>query len=254
VRPDGDPDRDDYGLPRIDVVVPDDARELDRDLIAYRREERQRRRRTWLRRLIRPFGRYGVVAPIMVAALLVAVISGTLITTFGPRPIPHTPVTPGSHGPSATQSATPRPGTIGGSLPMGQVEIDGKPARLTDLQGIIMIVPAGCQCEKAVQDLGRQAQQGNLKSYLVGSRPWTADTAGELAKLAGQPGSGVQIVKDEAGVLTSTFQASGLTVVLVHIDGIVGDIRRGVQSGQPISPDQLRSLSSPGAGAAQPHS
>lgn len=254
MRPDGDPDRDDYGLPRIDVVVPDDARELDRDLIAYRREERQRRLRAWLRRLVRPFGRYGVAAPIMLTALLVAVISGTLITTLGPRSISPAPATSGSHGPTATQSATPRPGTIGGPLPAGQVDIDGKPVRLTDLQGIIMIVPAGCQCEKAVQDLGRQAQQGNLKSYLVGSRPWTAGTAAELAKLAGQPGSGIQVVKDEAGVLASTFQPSGLIVVLVHIDGIIGDVRRGVQSGQPLTPDRLRSLSSPGAGTAQPHS
>ncbi|WP_262402492.1 hypothetical protein [Actinomadura sp. CNU-125] len=40
MRSDGDPDPDDYGLPRVDIVVPDDARELDRDVVAYRREER----------------------------------------------------------------------------------------------------------------------------------------------------------------------------------------------------------------------
>ena len=34
----GDQGRDDYGLPPVDIEVPDDARELARDVQAYRRE------------------------------------------------------------------------------------------------------------------------------------------------------------------------------------------------------------------------
>lgn len=89
MRPDGgDPEPDDYGLPRIDVVVPDDARELERDVVAYRREERRRRRRERTRRLARPFTRFGVAIPIIAGALLVALLSGVLMTAFGPRPAP----------------------------------------------------------------------------------------------------------------------------------------------------------------------
>ena len=36
----GEPERDDSGLPPVDIVVPDDARELERDVQAYRREQR----------------------------------------------------------------------------------------------------------------------------------------------------------------------------------------------------------------------
>src|ERR1700733_12266153 len=51
VSPGGGPDRDDAGLPPVDVEIPDDARELDRDVQAYRREQRAERRRRRSRRL-----------------------------------------------------------------------------------------------------------------------------------------------------------------------------------------------------------
>ena len=34
------PGRDDGGLPPVNIVIPDDARDLDRDVLAYRRELR----------------------------------------------------------------------------------------------------------------------------------------------------------------------------------------------------------------------
>ena len=58
----GDPGRDDYGLPPIDVVIPDDARELDRDVQAYQRELRALRRRQRARRLRGPLTRDGILA------------------------------------------------------------------------------------------------------------------------------------------------------------------------------------------------
>src|ERR1700753_1719923 len=48
------PGRDDGNLPPVNVVIPDDARELDRDVLAYQREMRSRRRRDRLTRLFRP--------------------------------------------------------------------------------------------------------------------------------------------------------------------------------------------------------
>ena len=35
------PGRDDGSLPPVNIVIPDDARELDRDVLAYRRELRK---------------------------------------------------------------------------------------------------------------------------------------------------------------------------------------------------------------------
>ena len=52
-----EPGRDDSGLPPVNIVIPDDARELDRDVLAYRRELRAQRRRRQLMRLARPFSR-----------------------------------------------------------------------------------------------------------------------------------------------------------------------------------------------------
>ncbi|MFD0540170.1 hypothetical protein ACFQY7_46675 [Actinomadura luteofluorescens] len=118
MRPDGgDPEPDDYGLPRVDVVVPDDARELERDVAAYHRERRRRRRRARARRLYRPLTRFGVAVPIIAGALLVALLSGVLMTAFGPRPAPR---------PTTAQLAprpTASPGRVGGLLPDRRVDL-----------------------------------------------------------------------------------------------------------------------------------
>src|SRR5215470_5493398 len=53
----GDPGRDDYGLPPVDIEVPNDARELDRDVHAYYRELRSLRRRVLARKLYGPLAR-----------------------------------------------------------------------------------------------------------------------------------------------------------------------------------------------------
>ena len=47
-----EPGRDDGNLPPVNIVIPDDARELDRDVLAYRRELRAKRRRQRLVRLL----------------------------------------------------------------------------------------------------------------------------------------------------------------------------------------------------------
>lgn len=249
MRPDGDPERDDYGLPHVDVVIPDDARELERDVIAYRREERQRRRRAILRRIFRPFTRYGPAVPLIAGALLVAVISGILITVLGPRPDTR------FIAPSTPPSATPQAGQTGGPLPTGSIKIDNRDAKITDLQGaIVMLAPEGCQCDRAVQSLTRQAHQYDLKAFLVGSHPWTQATAPELARMAGQSGAVAQIVKDEAGILNSTYRASGLTVLLVHIDGIVSEIQRNVPAdGVQFPPETLNSLTTQGQNPPPSH-
>ncbi|MCW2900367.1 MAG: hypothetical protein JWO67_2632 [Streptosporangiaceae bacterium] len=222
MRHSGDPD--DYGLPRIDIVVPDDARELDRDILAYRREERRHRRRRRWRRLASPLTRYGLAAPIIAGALLIALLSGTLITVFGPKPTPRRPGQPVADRPMA------RPGQIGGVLPGWQVTVPGHRKRLIDLRpAVILIVPPGCRCEATVDELSRQTEQYRIALYLVAdrrdNRQSAEDSAKEMRKLAGAARHAVAIVaQEDTPQLAKTYQAAGLTAVLVHTDGVVDEV------------------------------
>ena len=72
----------------LDVQIPDDARELDRDVIAYHRELRARRRRRRLRRLTSPFSGPGTVMPLLASILAVCLVAGAMLSvaTFSPAP------------------------------------------------------------------------------------------------------------------------------------------------------------------------
>ena len=67
-----EPGRDDGNLPPVNVVIPDDARELDRDVLAYRREMRANRRRQRFLRIFQPFrtpevGGHAAIIPLIAA-------------------------------------------------------------------------------------------------------------------------------------------------------------------------------------------
>jgi len=107
--------------PPLDIQVPDDARELDRDVLAYHRELRARRRRNRLRRLagpFAPFAAHGSVMPLLASILAVCLVAGAMLSvaTFGPATTPAdrkaSPATsiPGvSLGPKSTTAAPVRP-------------------------------------------------------------------------------------------------------------------------------------------------
>src|SRR5260370_41745465 len=78
----GDPGRDDYGLPPVDIEVPDDARELGRDVQAYYRELRSLRRRILARKLYGPLARDGMVLPLLAGCLALTLLAATLLTVF----------------------------------------------------------------------------------------------------------------------------------------------------------------------------
>jgi hypothetical protein len=90
--------------PPLDIQIPDDARELERDVLAYHRELRARRRRDRLRRLNRPFGGQGTVMPLLASILAVCLVAGAMLSvaTFSPA----TPPAPPSHS-SATATSSP---------------------------------------------------------------------------------------------------------------------------------------------------
>jgi hypothetical protein len=268
-----DPQGDDYGLPHIDIVVPDDARELDRDVVAYRREQRMRRRRARWRRVLGPFTRYGVAAPIIAAAVLIAVVSGAMLTVLGPHTVPRPTTSPLTQRPSA------RPGQVGGPLPNTQVTIDGEQAALVDQRpAVIVMVPPGCRCDAAVTSLTRQATVRRIGVFLVsgpaaperGPQPGpgngtatprpparltptataTASAAEtELHALAEK--SGARVLADEDGALTAAYRPTGLTAVFVHTDGVVGSVLSGPRPGQRLDA-QLEPLQRPGQAALAP--
>ena len=92
--------------PPLDIQIPDDARELERDVLAYHRELRARRRRSRLRKLTRPFAGQGTVMPLLASILAVCLVAGAMLSvaTFSPATAPETP----GHHPSATAASSLR--------------------------------------------------------------------------------------------------------------------------------------------------
>jgi len=75
--------------PPLDIQIPDDARELQRDVLAYHRELRAERRRKRLRRLAGPFApsaARGSVMPLLASILAVCLVAGAMLSvaTFSP--------------------------------------------------------------------------------------------------------------------------------------------------------------------------
>jgi hypothetical protein len=120
--------------PPLDIQIPDDARELDRDVLAYHRELRAQRRKNRLRRLTGPFAGQGTVMPLLASILAVCLVAGAMLSvaTFSPAataPADHTtrpsatagavsPSPPRSHAATASATGTPsgRPSGPGSGL------------------------------------------------------------------------------------------------------------------------------------------
>lgn len=91
----------------LDIQVPDDARELDRDVLAYHREQRAVRRRNRLRRLAGPFAPFaarGSVMPLLASILAVCLVAGAMLSvaTFSPA------TSPATHTSSPAETLAPR--------------------------------------------------------------------------------------------------------------------------------------------------
>ena len=107
--------------PPLDIQIPDDARELDRDVLAYHRELRAMRRRNRLRRLAGPFAPFaarGSVMPLLASILAVCLVAGAMLSvaTFSPAtppadrtPSPATSMSGDRLGPKSTTAAPVRP-------------------------------------------------------------------------------------------------------------------------------------------------
>lgn len=232
---------DDNGLPPVDVVIPDDARELDADVQLYHREMRQRRRRERSRRFVSAMRRAGPATPLLVGVLFLAALGAAILTVLAPRqqqqPVHQAPLADDPRG---------RPGKVGAFLPALQLAIDGTPRSIRRLRpAVFALVPRLCRCEKAASEVAEQSLEYQLPLYLVASE----QPAGKLKRLTATTGVGSnRIVADPEGVLSHTYSGSGLTVVLVHRDGIVSKIVRDLEPGTRLEPD-LAPLRRPGEGS-----
>ena len=96
--------------PPLDIQIPDDARELEREVLAYRRELRAKRRRDRLRRLAGPFAGRGTVMPLLASILAVCLVAGAMLSvaTFSPATAPADQTTQPPTTAATSRSALPR--------------------------------------------------------------------------------------------------------------------------------------------------
>lgn len=80
----GEPGHDDDGLPRADLEIPDDARELYRDVQAYHRELRAQRRHARSLQWRAPFRRTGFTVSVIIGVLIAAMLCGMVLSIFIP--------------------------------------------------------------------------------------------------------------------------------------------------------------------------
>ncbi len=266
----GDPGRDDYGLPPVDIEVPDDARDLDRDVQAYHRELRSVRRRMLAKRLYGPLTRDGMVLPLLAGCLALTLVAATLLTVFtvgqGPvsGPLTHPGTVRSSAGSPATGgsgtgvSMAPATGTRGGMLPDTPVDVDGQQEYLSDLTGpglyvvVLALIPPRCQCLRDLRQLTSEALSGGAQPYLVGIRGET------VSQFSDQTGLGQgHAVEDSENMLPPRYRdAAMLTAVLVGRDGSVVSLvtdHHGFQIKAEVrSMVSAHAEQSPSPGAAQP--
>jgi hypothetical protein len=253
----GEPDRDDSGLPPVDIEIPDDARELDRDVQAYHREQRARRRHQRRLRWRLPLTKDGVVLPLLASCMVLALIAGTLLTVFAAGPGDGLPGAPGVTD-TANVSRPPASARVSPSDSPTAVPARKLPSRAIELGGggrillptmtdvVLALVPAGCDCTAAVNDLVRQASSAGVRVYLIGS----AGHLPPVRRLASRSPAPAFAAADVSGALYRSYPHTGLTALLVDGSGAVS-VAAGLTPGFRLS-SQLRGLhaapSSPGAG------
>ena len=229
----GDPGRDDYGLPPVDIEVPDDARALARDVQAYHRELRARRRRHLAKRFYGPLTRDGMVLPLLAGCLALTLLAATLLTVFTARQAAIS-LRPGQGASHAAGPSGP-----GASLLETMLFASGHSVILSSLPGAVLVlalVPPGCRrCLPDLKQLTVQAPPANI--YLVGVRGKKVDG---LARPLGL--GALHALDDSENMLPRHYQVTALTAVVVKTDGtairVVPDRGHGFQ----IS-DAVRALS-----------
>ena len=237
MNPGGEPGRDDGGLPPAGIEIPDDARELDRDVLAYRRELRARRRRARWDRLLGPLRGHGALLPLVASCVALSMLAGTLLSVFSISP---------ASAPVLSHSAAPAP-RASSSLPTGTVLINHRATSVRSLlPALLVLVSPGCNCAQAVKEVTAQARHAGVKKvYLVGTTSKMAD----INKLARTAGPAAVAVEDAGNVLVTAYRPAGLTIVLAKADATTS-VQRNLEPGRFQLEDQLRQLGATAQGAS----
>jgi hypothetical protein len=253
-----EPGRDDGNLPPVNVVIPDDARELARDVLAYHREVRAQRRRQRLRRALRlfrasAFGGHAAIIPAIAICLAISLVGGALLSvaTMSPASAPttspaSTPTMSTASTPATSTARAPAPATAAGDLtelPSGTVELAGRPVAVRSLViSTIALVPANCDCDPQLSRLAGQAVAAHVGLYFAGAGP----EIGQLPALGARYGDGAAMtVADNNRALTAAYRPQGLTILLVFKDARAEVIRTPGASFQLTA--VMRALSLPAA-------
>ncbi|HTU73670.1 MAG TPA: hypothetical protein VMG38_09130 [Trebonia sp.] len=214
---DREPGPDDGSVPPVDIVVPDDARDLARDVLAYRREMRARRRRE---RMLRVVGRLGLLRhptafPLIATCLALALLAATMLSV----------ASIGSRG-RQLPSASPEPSVT--TMPTGQVRLDNaQVVPTTSLDGsLLVLIAPDCGCGAAVANLARQARGAGARVYFVYDAERADAGLTQLAQMTPQYGDGVaRTVYDLSGVFFLAFATYQATALLVYGNGVVHVVR-----------------------------
>jgi hypothetical protein len=209
---------DDRGMPSgPPLAVPDDARELARDVAAWRREERwARRRRVVERRLLGgPASSKVLSAPLVITVLLAVGLLGATLAFPGGSPTRRAtaPVPLVLAAPSAPA------GSVGGLVPDVTLLGQTGPTTARDLRPAVLAMPQpNCECGAALAHVAQQAGAAGLTIYLIGSRAQQA----ELQALAAHAGAArVEVMLEQDATLTTAFSLGPLSAVAVHADGVI---------------------------------
>jgi hypothetical protein len=233
-----EPGRDDGNLPPVNVVIPDDARELDRDVLAYRRELRAKRRRQRFMWLLRPFrtsqfGGQAAIVPLIAACLAISLVGGALLSVMT--------MSPASAPTLSAPRTSGRPAAAAGNLtelPAGSVQLSGRTVPVRSLvTAAIALVPANCGCGAELGRLAGQAVAAHVSLYFAGS----GQEVSQLPALVDRYGDGAAVAAtDYDSVLTVAYRPAGLTVLLVFRDA-VAEVRRDLGADFDLAPT-LREL------------
>jgi hypothetical protein len=248
----GEPERDDFPLPPVDIKVPDDARELDREVQAYHREQRAARRRRRLGRLHAPLTKDGLVLPLLAGCLVMVMVSGVLLTVFSASnsgaPVTafrssssSSPQNPQISAAGSSTASPPPTNTPANPPPTNPPPINPQVRFLVEanvavgghvepvyrlLPGVLALAPAGCQCTAALRQLRRQAAAHKVPLYLITTADMQPATA-RLARAAGLPAS--RIVQDRTGQVTAelspSYNAPALAAAFVRGNGSIAVLR-----------------------------
>lgn len=251
-----DPGQDDNGLPPANTVIPDDARELDRDLLAYRREQRARRCREWLTGLLRPLRWLGLdghvsILPVIAICAALFMLAGVMLSVLAigpasaptvPPPAASPPPSEGAYAPAdgtATEAPLP-PGLT--ELPPGTFTVTGTRVPVRDMRSAALaLVPADCGCDRELARLAGQASAAHVGLYFVGE----GGSIPQIPAMTIRDGGGVAAAAADPGnVLDAAYNPEGLTVLLVYSDS-TARVSRHLPAGFQLGP-ALGALTRPG--------